>query len=481
MVAGLKFLSKKGFNPQNLTNQKRVWEREQEIQRDGRRYIERQEQLRRERDDDELALSRGDIPRLRFMYEDVPPTTNTTTEAGTDTGTNVNEEYNSNHVRRHASQLNSGDSSVVVGNGSTLITTTRQPGDDDAAAEFRRMIAAASVAGNDPDNDPDDEVDSDDGNDDEVNQNGNLYSKSFGTVLHGSSADRNNTNDQHNNNTNIQHQQQFTKSALEKAVGRKHSTNVATTLDEQIERFPALKYAPRAKGMSTTDIGVSFKPLGAQIRNVKCLVCGIWGHSKGDRECSKSGWDPFSVASSSLLSRSTDIDTKHEQQQQTRQAVQQHPSLSVDNETTAAVGCQRDERLDSRSDHKDRKRDRRHRKDKSRRKHRKRDTNSYSSDPDDDDTSISNSSNSVDSSFDRHRSHKKKKKTKKSHRPMKSSRRSKDGSAKVHSFSETKSNRNNRETDDKCIEKYGGRSKDNDYSNDTSQFYDEHQRKRLKR
>jgi CBF1 interacting corepressor len=50
-----------------------------------------------------------------------------------------------------------------------------------------------------------------------------------------------------------------------------------------------------AKGMKGTDVQVNFKPLGTQLRNVQCLICGVWGHSRGDRECSKSGWDPFSM------------------------------------------------------------------------------------------------------------------------------------------------------------------------------------------
>jgi hypothetical protein len=67
-----KFLSKKSFNPQNLVNQKSVWEREQESNREAARFRERERQLTIERDHEELAKSRdgasgGHKAALRFM------------------------------------------------------------------------------------------------------------------------------------------------------------------------------------------------------------------------------------------------------------------------------------------------------------------------------------------------------------------------------------------------------------------------------
>ena len=59
-------------------------------------------------------------------------------------------------------------------------------------------------------------------------------------------------------------------SALEKAVGRRDG-NQSLSLDEQVARFPQLKDAPMAKGMTGSNIGVSFKPLGAQLRNVRFI------------------------------------------------------------------------------------------------------------------------------------------------------------------------------------------------------------------
>ena len=82
------------------------------------------------------------------------------------------------------------------------------------------------------------------------------------------------------------------RSALERAAGVR-SGPAALSLDEQVARFPALRGAPMVRGVRGTDVSVTFQPLGASIRNVRCLRCGIWGHTRGDRECSAGGWDPF--------------------------------------------------------------------------------------------------------------------------------------------------------------------------------------------
>ncbi|XP_052209991.1 uncharacterized zinc finger CCHC domain-containing protein At4g19190 [Diospyros lotus] len=47
------------------------------------------------------------------------------------------------------------------------------------------------------------------------------------------------------------------------------------------ERFEILKNAPR---METGVVG-RVKPFGVEVRNVKCLRCGNYGHQSGDREC----------------------------------------------------------------------------------------------------------------------------------------------------------------------------------------------------
>ena len=257
MVAGLKFLSKKGFNPQNLSNQKKVWEREQRQKTEERRIKEREEQLRRERDDEELRRSRGDHVKLNFMYQPPPGLEGTGKKASPPADT----------VPSSAASAPSKE------------VTQRQPGDDDAAAAFRAMLAGGIPP-------PEETNEKFPGESETRGIIRGTAPGAFGTVLQGSSYDKMTKRGEEKQPPTPE-----TRSALEKAVGRRQQGN-NLTLDEQIERFPALANAPRQRGVQ---VGVSFKPLGTQIRNVRCLVCGIWGHSKGDRECKMSGWDPFSA------------------------------------------------------------------------------------------------------------------------------------------------------------------------------------------
>jgi CBF1 interacting corepressor len=91
-----------------------------------------------------------------------------------------------------------------------------------------------------------------------------------------------------------------TRTVLEKAVGKRSQS---LSLKEQVERFPQLQNAPMVKGLKAAGgadaQGVSFKPLGAQFRNVKCMSCGQWGHIRGDRECPQTGWNPFAASTTS--------------------------------------------------------------------------------------------------------------------------------------------------------------------------------------
>ena len=52
-----------------------------------------------------------------------------------------------------------------------------------------------------------------------------------------------------------------------------------------------------AKGMNVTNVNIKFNPMSGPLRNVRCLTCGEWGHSKGDREC-KLSWNPFAGGAS---------------------------------------------------------------------------------------------------------------------------------------------------------------------------------------
>mmetsp|Transcript_17494 Transcript_17494/g.29056 ORF Transcript_17494/g.29056 Transcript_17494/m.29056 type:complete len:371 (-) Transcript_17494:185-1297(-) len=273
MVAGLAFLSKKSFNPKNLSNQKTVWEARQQQKQEEKRLQERQTQLKREQEDEELARSRygdrgGEKASLGFMYAPPPGMAEDGSRKGEDVDAASHEKLKAAHV------------------GNDLIQ--RQDGDDDATAAFRAMLAGVSQ----------EQQQGDDPNGEHLQ-----FSNSRGAALQGTTVERGFA--AHDG-----------RSALEKAVGRRDG-NSALTLEEQVARFPQLKHAPMAKGMSATDVQVNFKPLGTQLRNVQCLACGIWGHSRGDRECDKSGWDPFAAkpaaSSSSIMGRGPALQIRHQQ------------------------------------------------------------------------------------------------------------------------------------------------------------------------
>jgi hypothetical protein len=254
MVQGLKFLSKKQFNPQNRDNRTRVFEAELGEKHEKERIRRRQEELKRERDDEEIYRARGDLSQaqLKFMYN-APPGMENPKESAQEKVVSGN---------RHSS--------------SSSNVTEIQPGDDAAAAAFRQMLAASAKAQQISTSEA--EVDTGD------NTESNLK---YGAVMQGTTMDPMLEENRKTKDGDI-------RSALEKAVGRKDH-GASLSLEEQVKRFPQLKHAPMAKGMSSGDVNVSFKPLGSMIRNVRCLACGVWGHSMGDRECSKTGWNPFDL------------------------------------------------------------------------------------------------------------------------------------------------------------------------------------------
>ncbi|KAL3939820.1 MAG: hypothetical protein SGBAC_005521 [Bacillariaceae sp.] len=268
MVQGLKFLSKKGFNPQNQTNRKQVWEAQQQSKLEQERIRRREEELKREREDAEICqIQHGDgsQAQLRFMYN-APPGLENAKES----------EKERLSVKKKADSKSKD-------------VTQIQPGDDPATAAFRRMLA--SSVGGSVANTEEAEGDGEPTDDDS--------SLKFAPVLQGSKMDPALESNPKNSHPGEGDQ----RSALEKAVGRKDRGG-ALTLEEQLARFPQLKNAPMAKGMSSTDVNVSFKPLGAQMRNVRCLSCGQWGHSRGDRECSVTGWNPFAMTIPSAVAPS---------------------------------------------------------------------------------------------------------------------------------------------------------------------------------
>ena len=274
MGGGLAFLSKKYFNPANFSNQKKVWEAEQRAEKDAKSAKERAEQLKRERDDEELAKARGgkaggDRAALSFMYA-VPP--GMADERKKDDSEDAFGLQGSDDDRKPAAEMSApaGDTSCI---------TQRQPGDDDAAAAFRAMLAGHQRSGGDGDQD--------------MSQTG--PSNALVGSEYDPSADQKKPSALTGDN----------RTQLEKAVGRRDAYNTSLTLEEQVARFPSLANAPMKPGMKADNVSVSFKPLGAEIRNVKCLKCGVWGHSKGDRECQLSGWNPFALKSDSVPTAAT--------------------------------------------------------------------------------------------------------------------------------------------------------------------------------
>ena len=248
--------------------------------------------MRREREEEDLArVVGGEEARgrkaLSFMYEagKVPGL-----DRKADTATTTNNNSGADATVAVGGQRHATD---VDGNGncnnemSSLFE--RQPGDDDAAAAFRAMLARGSMVGDQPDHNVESSTNAN-------SNNGELDA---------------NTDNMEGDATNEARDRDL-RTNLEKAVGRGITSGSGVTLAQQMERFPMLKGAPRVlpkssggggedgKEASESDVvGLNFKPLGQVLRNVKCMKCGQWGHSMGDRECGVSGWNPFAAVSTS--------------------------------------------------------------------------------------------------------------------------------------------------------------------------------------
>jgi CBF1 interacting corepressor len=48
-------------------------------------------------------------------------------------------------------------------------------------------------------------------------------------------------------------------------------------------------------------VKVTFKPFNKEVRNVRCMRCGEWGHRSGDRECSLKDFNPHDAARCSSI------------------------------------------------------------------------------------------------------------------------------------------------------------------------------------
>jgi len=341
MGGGLAFLTKKSFNPANWRNQREVWEARQNAETEKRRISERDAQLKREREEEDLARvvggeEGGGRKALSFMY-DAGKVPGLERKKGADD--NDEEDYNNNGKQNKQD----GETSLYE----------RQLGDDDAAAAFRAMLAKGIPT--------------------EIEQSDNVPSHSMTAgeaALKGDGEEESKKEDDKDFKPD-------NRTKLEKAVGRGINSGSGLTLAQQMERFPMLKGAPVAleKGKGGDDeketdaaASLNFKPFGSQIRNVKCLKCGKWGHSKGDREC-EAEWNPFNFKPMAVP--------------QPPAKCEPAPATTVAQEREVVPQkTSTDEQRDERDKKRRRKDDRKHRKKKKKKSHHKRRKRSryYSSD-----------------------------------------------------------------------------------------------------
>jgi len=233
----LQFLSKKSWHTAKTNNIESVFIAEEKAKAEKKAAEERERTIERERELEDLERAIGGEEaaqklQLGFMYK-APPGGEKTDEKTKDKS----------------------------GRGNIISNLNVQEDDDPATIEFRRMLAG--------------EIEAAEVNMDPAERKEEIkFDKPEEVKRLEGNADY--------------------RSELEKSVGR--NAGVDISLNELVARFPELKNAPMAKGMQGTSVQVKFNALGKDYRMVKCLVCGEWGHNKGDRQCKK-GFNPFAMSS----------------------------------------------------------------------------------------------------------------------------------------------------------------------------------------
>merc|ERR1712087_926931 len=79
----------------------------------------------------------------------------------------------------------------------------------------------------------------------------------------------------------------------ERRFAEKEMETGLTVHERNARRFECLKHAPM-EAEYVKNMEVTHRPFGQQIRNVRCIKCGKWGHRIYDRECTlNEDFDPF--------------------------------------------------------------------------------------------------------------------------------------------------------------------------------------------
>eukprot|EP01084_Bolivina_argentea_P313405 542737_1 len=167
--------------------------------------------------------------------------------------------------------------------------------------------------------------------------------------------------------------------SIEKNIIEKQIEKNMSIHDRNAHRFDILKNAPITHDY-VKNIDVVHKPFGKQIKHVKCVKCGEWGHKIFDRECRFSEYNPLQINknnnSKSNANKINDDPISHMKLKQTNERYMQSEnnifklkSFEYNDGTDLALI----QHIDSHKKlKKDRKRIRKNKKNSKRHKHRKR-------------------------------------------------------------------------------------------------------------